>query len=174
MPKIVLFRGKAGVGKTFISTQVAARLNVPVIRKDDIFDTVFDYISDNELRNRFSYDLIHKFIDTNLESGTDVILDCPFHNHAQLLAMRQRIEAKNGYFKPILLMCSDEGIWADRFNERKLNPKPNNLITDFEGIKQHYERRNISLVPLDGELVLDTIEAAENIVERAVEYILRS
>lgn len=53
MSKIILLRGKAGVGKTFISNELAKRVNVPIIRKDDIFDTVFNYISDNVLRNKF-------------------------------------------------------------------------------------------------------------------------
>ncbi len=166
--KIILFRGKAGVGKTLLSTQLASRIKVPIIRKDDIFDTIFDYIDDNSLRNKASYELIYNLVNTNLECGTDIIIDCPFHFNNQLLEFRHRIESRKGIFRPILVTCSNEELWKDRFNLRKINPSPNNLITDFEEMKKHYESKGINSVPLEGELVLDS----SNELEQSNKYLM--
>ncbi|MGM1045878.1 MAG: AAA family ATPase [Bacillota bacterium] len=158
MSKIILLRGKAGVGKTFISNELAKRVNVSIIRKDDIFDTVFNYISDNVLKNKFCYEMLLKIIQTNMECNTDIIIDCPFHFNNQLLDLKKHIENNKGIFKPILCICSNEVLWAERFNQRKANPNPNNIITEFEEMKQHYFNRGIESTPLDGELVIDSIK----------------
>lgn len=171
MSKIIVFRGKAGVGKSLLSSELARRLNIPVIRKDDVFDTIYKYVSDNTIRNSICYDLITKIIDTNLESKTDIIIDCPFHFNKQLTELWQRIEEKLGQFKPILCICSDEHVWANRFNQRKKNPSPNNLITDFEEMKKHYITRGIETIPLNGELVLDSIHEIEYLMDQTIKYI---
>lgn len=170
MSKIILIRGMAGVGKTFLSNRLAARLKIPVIRKDDIFDTVFPYISDNQLRNQYSYELINKIIDTNLACGTDLIIDCPYHFKNQLVQMKEWIEGRSGKFLPILCICSDEQIWEDRFNERKANPKANQIITNYKEMMAHYTRQGIRTEPLDNELVLDTIQELDQLLNKVVRY----
>ena len=47
MNKVILFRGKAGVGKTTLSNESSKRLNIPVLRKDDIYDAVASYIEEH-------------------------------------------------------------------------------------------------------------------------------
>jgi 2-phosphoglycerate kinase len=171
MAKIILVRGKAGVGKTLISNELSKKLNVSVLRKDDIFDTIFEYLLDNQTRNKFCYELIFKMITTNLECNVDLIIDCPFHHEDQLNALQQKITEHKGVFIPILCICSDENLWANRFNQRKNNPSPNNLITDFEEMKLHYINKGIKLEALKDELVLDTITEVKELMNQVLQYI---
>jgi hypothetical protein len=76
---------------------------------------------------------------------------------------------QNYVLKSILCICSDEKIWADRFNIRKLNPLPNQLITDFAELKNYY--KDLSIKPIHDELVIDTIESVDSIVNKVVAYL---
>jgi tRNA uridine 5-carbamoylmethylation protein Kti12 len=171
MSKIILLRGKAGVGKTFISNELGKRLNIPIIRKDDIFDTVFNYISDNVLINNMCYEMIFKIVQTNLRINADIIIDCPFHFNNQLLDLKKRIENDKGVFKPILCICSNETVWAERFNLRKANPSPNNIITEFKEMKQHYINKGIESIPIEGELILDSINDIDELMKQTITYL---
>lgn len=66
MGKVIVFRGKAGVGKTTISNEVGKQLNIPIIRKDDIYDSIATYITNHENRNKACYDTLHKILESNI------------------------------------------------------------------------------------------------------------
>lgn len=59
MGKVIVFRGKAGVGKTAISNEISRMLNIPVIRKDDIYDSIANYVDNHELRNKACYNTLY-------------------------------------------------------------------------------------------------------------------
>ncbi|WP_442600729.1 AAA family ATPase [Paenibacillus sp. KN14-4R] len=168
MSNIILFRGRAGVGKTTLSNELGKRLEIAIIRKDDIYDSIFDFIQDHDARNKFSYQLIYKIMQTNLKCNADLIIDAPF---PEILELQKWINNNNGVLKPILCICSDEALWAYRFNQRKLDPKPNNIITNFEEMKKHYG--DLRLNPNDGELVLDSVKGIELLMTQAQEYLAR-
>ncbi|OXS56520.1 hypothetical protein B1A99_19510 [Cohnella sp. CIP 111063] len=174
MTRVIWFRGKAGVGKTFLSSQFAMRDKLPIFRKDDFFDTVFGYFEDNNVCHSVSYKLMHKLIDTNIECGTDIIVDCPLHCNDQLVNYRDKLNRKNIVFKPILVTCSNEELWAERFNQRKHSPNPNNIITDYEEMMKYYESRDINLMPVEGELVVDSSNDVEYIIEQINKYVMIS
>ena len=153
-PKAILFRGLPGVGKTLISNKVAEKLRIAIIRKDDIYDSIYSFVDTHQQRNKICYDLVYQFIDTNLQVGADIIIDCPFREHKDLDKLADFIKKKDGIFKPILCECNNEALWAKRFNERSANPNPNNLITDFEVLKTHY--KTLHLDKYKDELTLDT------------------
>lgn len=54
MSNIYFFRGKAATGKTTISNKLSKKINVPVLRKDDIFNKISKYIDDNSLNNNIT------------------------------------------------------------------------------------------------------------------------
>jgi len=166
MSKIILFRGRAGVGKTTLSNELGRRLKIAIIRKDDIYDSISNYIQDHDTRNKFCYKLIYQIMQTNLNCNADLIIDAPF---PEILELQNWIYYNNGELKPILCVCSDENLWADRFNQRKLDPKPNNIITDFEEMKKHYGTLRIN--PIEGELVLDSSNDIEVLMTQTLEYL---
>jgi predicted kinase len=162
MAKVILFRGRAGTGKTRISNEIGKRLKLPILRKDDIYDTVSDFIAEHDARNRFCYRLIYQMMKTNLNCGADLIVDAPFPN---IIELGRWIKDNNGIFLPILCTCRSEEIWAHRFNQRRRNPRPNNIITDFAEMKKHYGGE-LFLQPVDGELVLDSVYEIEVLVKQ--------
>jgi len=166
MSKIILIRGKAGVGKTTISSYLGKKLKVPVIRKDDIYDSIANYIDNHNLRNKACYDTMYKIIKTNIEHDLYIVVDAGFHDINDALNFKQWVIDKGADFLSILCICSDESLWAERFNKRKHNPQPNNLITDFSELKLHY--KDLYTKPLDNELILDTVEDIEVLIEKAV------
>ncbi|GIP36491.1 hypothetical protein J2TS4_57010 [Paenibacillus sp. J2TS4] len=79
------------------------------------------------------------------------------------------LENQKYSFKSILCICSDEKTWADRLNIRKIDPLPNQMITDFDELKKYYT--DLSTKPFDGELVVDTVEAVDSIIDKAIAFL---
>lgn len=168
-PNIILLRGLPGVGKTFLSTQLGKLLQVAIIRKDDIYDNIFEAVATHQKRNELSYRIIYQILETNLGAHTSLIIDCPFKDHDDLHTLLEFIEKRAGQLQSILCTCSDGQLWAQRFNQRKNNPEPNNLITDFEALTQHYP--TLTLERFQEELVVDTKEDLQQTLTRIRNYI---
>lgn len=169
MGKIIVIRGKAGVGKTTISNELGKKLNMPVIRKDDIYDSIAPHVDNHEDRNKACYNTLYKILDSNIVNGVDIIVDAGFHYLDQILEFRSWVLSKDAIFVPMLCICSNEDVWAERFNKRSLNPQPNNLITDFEELKLHY--KDLKTEALKDEMILDTVNNIDMLVEQAINEI---
>jgi predicted kinase len=169
MAVVIVFRGKAGVGKTAISTGVAKKLNIPLIRKDDVYDSIAFYIDNHEMRNKACFDTIFKIIQTNIENGVSVIVDAGFHQLTHASKFKSWVLENNAKFLSLLCICSDELLWAERFNKRKQNPQPNNQITDFEELKKHYA--SLKTEPLENEAILDTVNNLDLLINKAIHEI---
>jgi hypothetical protein len=96
-------------------------------------------------------------------------LDFPFNKEEDMSNFTNWLTAHNYSLKSILCTCSDEKIWAKRFNVRKLNPLPNQLITDFDELKDYYN--DLSIEPFKDELIIDTIEPLDAIIQKALAYL---
>ena len=66
MPKIILFRGRAGTGKSTLSNELAKRINVPVLHKDDIYDTVAGFVKEHGSRNKICFDFLYFYLENIL------------------------------------------------------------------------------------------------------------
>lgn len=169
MAELILFRGRPGVGKTTISDLLSAKLNIPIIRKDDFYDIIAEYNPDHEQRNRMSYGILYQLLETNSRVDQSLVLDFPFNKQEDMDRFKNWLQERGYMLKSILCVCSNEAIWAERFNQRQLNPLPNQLITDFQKLKQHYG--DLRIEPMPDELVVDTVEPLETILERITSYI---
>ncbi|WP_164545610.1 AAA family ATPase [Paenibacillus albus] len=169
MGEIILLRGRPGVGKTTISNLLMVELNIPVIRKDDFYDVIAEYYENHELRNKVSYGILFRMLQTNAGSNKRFILDFPFNQEEEMRNFEQWVLNQNYILKSIRCICSDKKIWANRFNIRKLNPLPNQLITDFDELCHYY--KDLSMKPMDGELVIDTVDSLDANVHRILAYL---
>lgn len=167
--KIILFRGLPAVGKSFIANETAKILKIAIVRKDDIYDCLHLEISKNENRNEICYNIIYKIIETNLLSNANLIIDCPFKDHKELKKLSSFITERNGQLKSILCNCSDPDVWEERFNERRIIPNPNNLITYFNELKSTYP--DLELEKYDDELVVDTTVGLDENILQIINYI---
>jgi adenylate kinase family enzyme len=169
MARVILFRGKPGVGKTTTSNAVSKLLNIAILRKDDIYDGISRNVTDHEIRNQICDVLLKNLIKTNIENNCDIIVDNSCHYINQFQDFKKWVEIQNGELKSILIICSNEETWKNRFSKRKLNPKPNNIITDFETLKEHYG--SLKTESVEGELMLDSINEMEWLTQKTVQWL---
>jgi adenylate kinase family enzyme len=168
--RIILFRGKAGTGKSTLSNELGKRLALPVLHKDDIYDSIAEYVLEHNLKNKICFDFLYRFLQTVIDSDSTIILDYGFNNIADVQRLKSWIEERNGELKTVLCTCSDELIWSKRLAERSANPLPNQLITNLSELKEHY--MNFKTEYLEGELILDTIETQSSLIDKVEIFVL--
>ncbi|MZQ87075.1 AAA family ATPase [Paenibacillus sp. 5J-6] len=168
MSTIILFRGKAGTGKTTLSNELGKRLKVAVLHKDDIYDSIANDVPEHEARNQICFDFLYRFLHTVIASDADVILDYGFNQSDAALKFKHWIEERGGRLMMLHCICSDESLWAQRLAERSKAPTANQLITDLAKLKEHYKQVRSEF--LDGEMVLDTIQPIDSLMEQVSKF----
>jgi predicted kinase len=167
--KIILFRGRPGAGKTTVSNICAKRMNLPVLRKDDIYDVVAESVAEHTIRSGISYCVLYKILESNAGSNATFVLDYPFHHPGDMEKIRVWCRVHKVILKSILVTCSDENVWAERLRERAKNPAPNQLLTDFESFKKLYG--TMQLISEADELCIDTVYPIEDILSQVTEFV---
>lgn len=168
MSTIILFRGKAGTGKTTLSNELGKRLKVPVLHKDDIYDSVAKDVSEHEARNQICFDFLYRFLHTVIATDADVILDYGFNHTDAVGKFKIWIEERGGKLMTLHCICSDDSTWAQRLAERSLAPTANQLITDLDKLKEHYKQVRSEV--LDGEMVLNTVQPIESLMDQVSKF----
>jgi hypothetical protein len=156
MGKLYIFRGKAATGKSVITDLISKEFNICVLRKDDIYDMLDEKDLDHASKNRLSYNILAKMINTNLKCNCDLIVDIGLANPIYLNEFLDKIDLSKSHVKNFLCICSDEEEWKRRIELRILNPTPNQLFTSADDAIRYY-RSNIA-VPIQDEIVLDSSE----------------
>ena len=152
--KVLLLRGRPGVGKTTLASAVASDMNWMVISKDCFYDAIAGSVEDHSLRNKASYQALYNILKINCAANYTVILDFPFQTFSELNIIRSFCVDHSIIFKSVLVSCANESIWAERINQRAKNPLPNQLITNFDVFRKNYE--SLSILPEEGEYCVDT------------------
>ena len=167
--KVILFRGRPGVGKTTLSSIISKRHNIPVLRKDDIYHVSAKQIETHESRNDISYETIYKILEANAETKCTFILDCPFQYPGDLELIRVWCDTYKATLHSILVTCSDEMVWAKRISERDERPFNIHHFTDFERLRAFYG--TVQLTPEVDELLIDTVHPIEDSIRKIEEFI---
>lgn len=160
---IYIFRGKSATGKTILTNTLSRKINIPVLRKDDIFDQLSKHEKDIAILNSASYDIIAKQIQTCIDNQSDVIVDVALQHTPSLNEFLSKINFKDSTIYRFFCDCSDDNIWIERWQKRLKNPLPNQYFKSIDEIVEHYGKCEIE--PLDDELVLDSILPIEKLID---------
>lgn len=156
MSNIYFFRGKAATGKTTITNSLSEELNISVLRKDVIFDSIASKIQDNQTNNEITYSILANLINTNIYNNCDIIIDVGLHNTDNLQVFLDKTDYHLSNIYYFFCDCSDEEIWNNRLKERLKNPLPNQFFTCLEEISHYYQQQDAKLMP--NEIIIDSIE----------------
>jgi tRNA uridine 5-carbamoylmethylation protein Kti12 len=167
--KLILFRGRPGTGKTYLSNLLSTRINAPILRKDDIYDIISAVVPEHQVRNKVTYELLYAILTTNKHHQPTFILDFPFQLAEDIAALKTFCNCHHVTLKSMLVTCSDENLWNARINRRAESPVPNQLIADFEELRRRYP--DLQLQPDAGELVIDTVRSAESILDKVLVFL---
>lgn len=167
---IYIFRGKSATGKTTLANILSRRLNIPVLRKDDIFDSLSKHETDIDILNSASYDILAKQIQTCIDNQSDVMVDIALQHTPSLEMFLNKIDFKGSTVYRFFCDCSNNDMWLARWRERLKNPLPNQYFKSIDEITEHYGKCEI--VPLNDEIVLDSVVPVDDLMNRVMENIL--
>ena len=166
---IYIFRGKSATGKTTLTNILSQQLNIPVLRKDDIFDALSKYETDITVLNGASYDILARQIQTCINNQSNVIVDIALQHIPSFKTFLNKIDFKNSIVYRFFCDCSNKDIWLERWHERLKSPLPNQYFKSIDEIVEHYEKCEIE--QLNGEIVLDSILPVDNLIDRIMKNI---
>jgi len=167
--QIILFRGRPGAGKSTLTDEFIKHYPGFLIRKDDLYDTASEVLTEHSDRNKIAYNGLYKLLESNTTSDVTVVLDYPFQHDGDMDVIKSWCKQNNIALKSVLVTCSDIKVWSERLAARSENPKPNQLVTNYNEFKKMYG--TMQLEPEAGELIIDSIKPIETNVEQVRDFI---
>lgn len=164
MSDILIFRGRAATGKTYITDILSNKLNIAVIRKDDIYNSLSKYGLEQYTINMMSYDILAKIIQTNIDISCNLIIDIGLYHNLYFKQFLSNINFKNSKLYPFLCICSDGQEWNKRIEKRLTNPLPNQTFKTVEEANKYYD--NLNTEALENEIILDSVDDISSIIEK--------
>ena len=173
MGTIYIFRGKAATGKTTLSDMLAKKTSIPVIRKDDVVDALksSQNIDKESINNEVCYNILYSIIQTNLNLGTDLILDIALGDRKNATWFFNRLDFKNNSIVKFFIDCTDKEEWKRRHMERFENPLLHQSFKSYDHLIEHYSKADIN--PFDDEHVIDSANTLETCFDE-IEFIIKN
>lgn len=176
--KLIIVNGLPATGKTFLSSQISEKLDIPKIAKDDIKEFLFDKLSvkDREWSRSLgmaSNDFLYELADIMLSKNYSLIIENAFEYKFAKPKFEELIEK----YKPDVfeLYChTDKDLRRGRFVERNISGQrhvghydaDNYLSNDDAEPTEKYRSLNV------GKLIkIDTSDFSNISVEEMIEYL---
>lgn len=156
MTNLVVFKGKPGVGKTYVSDMLAEKLDYFIIHKDDINNLVFEAYGANKQSSDLVYSLIEYFSRNLLEKGKDVVIDCSLSLESNYLLFKNLAQSTGAHLIVVEVLLPDNDELEKRLNSR--TDLPEHRIKTLGDIKkqglmyENYEIENLITIENSGDV----------------------
>jgi predicted kinase len=164
-PLVIIVSGLPASGKSSLARQLARELQLPLIYKDGIKESLFDSLGwrDRDWSRKLSqaaYRLLYYFLEAHLAAGRPLIVESNFQTDA---AVKFRELQEKYPFQPFQVLCRAEGSillarFAARANDPDRHPGHVDLET-LEELKPALLKGNLAPLEIGSEVVdVDTTD----------------
>ncbi len=166
-PLLIIINGPPGSGKTMLAKRLSTDLQVPVVHRDDIAETLFDALKCQmhgrpALIGPASFQLMHYFAGLLLAVGQSLIIEGCFYSTE--LATIEFLQLKQVYdFEPFQIQCKENSsVLLDRFLTRAGTQERHIYHRDLEFAENNREvflRERFADLALGGQRIeIDTTD----------------
>ena len=169
VPRLLIVNGLPGSGKTTLSRELAPRLGLPLISKDDIKELLFDQLgwSDREQSKRFggaAWELLWLMTERTLTGNGSLAIESSFFIEPTFRKLSEWRATRA--LRIVELHCTaDRRLLVQRFQARALGPDrhPGHGETNLDTLEQEFIPRLLNdadaLIPgTDAFLTVDTTD----------------
>jgi predicted kinase len=172
-PRLVLFMGCAGSGKTTLARQVLKRRPMAYLNKDTVWRALVPLVPSREeyLEHREDwYTMLYAVVEENLIVGASVLLDAPHVRQAQdpvwSAEMNQLVDRAGADLCAVYCHCP-ETLLQQRLRERGVE-RDQRKLDNWE----EFRRAEPIVVPVPfPHIMIDTARPIDECVERVVGYL---
>jgi predicted kinase len=118
MPKIILFCGLPGVGKTTLARSVASRTGAIILSSDKIRKEIIKYPTYTRAEGRLIYDVLMLLTKYLTAAGIDCIIDATFNRERSRKEVESKLRSNNVQLYVIECTCSEDVV-LERLRKRK-------------------------------------------------------